>query len=59
MLLILWLIAIAVAIYMLKRNALRVEKEHERRRESFSKLMEQLRKSGDESRAGSKNKKNI
>jgi hypothetical protein len=39
-----------------ERNALRVEKEHERRRERFSKLMEQLRKPTGEDGVGSVNK---
>ena len=56
MLIILWLIAISFAIYLLKRNALRVEKEHERRRERFSRLMEQLKKSAGEVRPDSEKK---
>jgi hypothetical protein len=52
MVLIIWLITIAFAIQMLKRNAIRTEQEHERRRERFNRLLEQLRKSTNEPGAG-------
>jgi len=56
MVLIVWLIALAFAIYMLKRDAIRTEKEHERRRERFNRLLEQLRKPTNESETNSEKK---
>ena len=47
MILIIWLAAFEFAIYIMKWNAIRVEKEHKRRREKYWRLLEQLKKPGD------------
>ena len=50
------LITIAFAIYMQKRDAARAENEHERRKERFERLLEQLKKSMDEPGTNSEKK---
>ena len=44
MIIIIWLLALGFAFYMMKRNAIRAEEEHRRRKERFNRLMEQLKK---------------
>jgi hypothetical protein len=56
MIIIIWLTALAFAIYMMKRNVIRTEKEHERRRERFNRLLEQLKKPTNESETNSEKK---
>ena len=57
MIIIIWLLATAFAIYMLQRNASRMEKQHERSKERFEKLLEQLKNSGDKSKENLEEKK--
>ncbi len=56
MILIIWVVALAFAMYMMKRSAIRVEKEHQRRREKYLRLLEQLKKPGDGHETNSENK---
>jgi len=44
MIIIIWIVAIGFAIYMMQRNLVRTEKNHERNRERFNRLLEQLKK---------------
>ena len=43
MILIIWILAIGFAIYMLQRNVSRTEEQHQRSKERFERLLEQLR----------------
>lgn len=49
MILLVWIVAIGFAVYMLQRNLARTERNHERTRERFYRLLEQLKNSKENS----------
>lgn len=57
MIILVWIVAIGFAVYMLQRNLARTERNHERSRERFNRLLEQLKNSKENTPADQEEKK--